>query len=63
MDRFLLTVSPELEGAFAHIQRFSDYLSIFQVGDECDESRHASAQVQICDRSAREDPTPLSCCS
>ena len=47
MDRFHLPVSPEPEGDFAHTQQFSDYLSLFQVGDECDESRHVLAQMQI----------------
>ena len=54
MDRFSLPVSPEPEGDFAHIQQFSDYLSFGQVGDECDESRNVSAQMQICDRSGQE---------
>ena len=51
-----LLVSPEPEGDFAHTQQFSDYLSLFQVGDECDES---SAQMQICDRSGKERNNPF----
>ena len=54
-----LLVSPEPEGDFAHTQQFSDYLSLFQVGDECDESRHVSAQMQICDRSGKERNNPF----
>ena len=55
MDRFSFPVSPVPEGDFAHtLNQFSDYLSLFKVGDECDESRHVSAQMQICDRSGKE---------
>ena len=31
----------------------------FQVGDECDESLHVSAQMQICDRSGKERNNPF----
>ena len=45
-----LPVSTEPGGDSAHTQQFSDYLSLSQVGNECDESRRVSAQMQICDR-------------
>ena len=45
-----LPVSTEPGGDSAHTQQFSDYLSLFQAGNECDESRHVSAQMQFCDR-------------
>ena len=51
---FFLLVSHEPEGDFAHTQQFHDYLTHFQVRDECDESRHVSAQVQIGDKSGKE---------
>ena len=59
MDRFSLPVSPEVDGDFAHIQQFSDYLFLVRVGGECDESRHVSAQMQICDRSGKERNNPF----
>ena len=49
-----LPLSPGPEGDFAHTQHFTDYLSIFQVGDECDENRYVLTQMQICDRSGTE---------
>ena len=59
MDRLSLLVSPEHEGDFVHIQRFSDYPFLVRVGGECDESRHVSAQMQICDGSGKERKTPF----
>ena len=60
VDRFPLPVSPEPEGDFCtHTQQFSDYLFLFQIGDGCDESRHVSAQMQICDRSGKERNDPF----
>ena len=43
-------VSTEPDCDSAHTQQFSDYLSLFQVGNECDESRHVSAEMQFCDK-------------
>ena len=53
VDSFPLPVSTEPGGDSAHTQQFSDFLSPFQVGNECDEWRHVSAQMQFCDRSGR----------
>ena len=54
-DSLLLPVSTEPGGDSAHTQQFSNYLSLFQAGKECDSecdgSRHVSAQMQFCDRS------------
>ena len=52
-------VSTEPGGDSAHTQQFSDYLSLFQVGNECDESRHVSGQMQFCDRSGKERDNPF----
>ena len=49
-DSFPLLVSTEPDCDSAHTQQFSDYLSLFQVGNECDESRHVSAEMQFCDK-------------
>ena len=49
-DSFPLLVSTEPDCDSAHTQQFSDYLSLFQVGNECDEGRHVSAQMQFCDK-------------
>ena len=49
-----LPVSTWPGGDSARTRQFSDYLFLFQVGKECDESRHVSAQMQFCDRSGRE---------
>ena len=50
-----MLVSLESEGDFAHtLNNFSGYLSLFQVGDEYNESRHVSAQMQIGHRSGKE---------
>ena len=59
MDPFSLLVSIEPGGDIAHTQQFSDFLSLFQVGNERDESRHVSAQVQFCDRSGKERDNPF----
>ena len=56
MDSFPLPVSTEPDG---DSQQFNDYLSLFQVGDECNESRHVSAQMQFCDRSRKERDNPF----
>ena len=54
IERFSQPVSSETEGDSTHTQQFSDYLSLFQVGNECDESRHVSGQMQFCDRNGKE---------
>ena len=56
---FPLLISTEPGGDSAHTQQFSDYLSLFQVGNECDESRHVSAQMQFCDRSGKVRDNPF----
>ena len=58
-DRFSLLLSLDPESDVAHTQQFSDYLSLSQVGDECDESRRVSAQMQICDKSGKERNNPF----
>ena len=59
MDRFSLPVSLEPEGDFVHTQQFSEYLSLFQDGEQCDDSRHGQAQLQICDMNGKERNNPF----
>ena len=55
-----LLVSTERAGESAHTQQFTDYLSLFQVGNGCNKNRYVSAQMQFCDRSGKERVNPFS---
>ena len=59
MDRFSLLVSPEPEGDFANTQQFREYLSLYQVGEQYDDSRRGLAQLHICDMNGKERNNPL----
>ena len=58
-DSLTLPVSTEPGGDSAHTQQFSDYLSLFQAGNECDERRHVSAQMQFSDRGDKVRDNPF----
>ena len=59
MDRFSLPVSLEPERDFVHTQKFSEYLTLNQDGEQCDDSRYGQAQLQICDMNGKERKNPF----
>ena len=57
------SVSQNIQGTHSHMDSFSCLillsLALALVGNECDESRHVSAQMQFCDRSGKERDNPF----